>query len=60
MGIMKSHEKVLLLSLLSMILAEQDGVLGAGLISLPKGRGAGMSVREDRAALSQPFLRNIS
>lgn len=58
-GTMNNHEKVLLLSLLSM-LTEQGKVLGAGLISLPKSRVSGMYVHEDRAALSQPFLRNIS
>lgn len=59
-GIMKRHEKVMLLSLPSMSLTEQHKVLGVGLISLLKGRGAGMYVHENRAALSQPFLRNIS
>lgn len=50
-------EKVLFLSVFSMIPTEQDKVLGACLIS--KGGGAGMCVHKDRVALSQRFLRSV-
>lgn len=50
-------EKVLFLSLFSMIPTQQDKALGACLIS--KGRGAGMCVHKDKVALSPRFLRSI-